>query len=351
MAGKPTVTMTLAGDEKKLTEAFDKVGTAAGDMGDKVDSASKQMDDSGSRLDAAGEAADGAESKFMGFHDVLDGVKGAFETLSDPSASFTDKLIGLGQAGADVAGGMASFLIPAIKAFWTRLMATTAATYLLTAAQTTWAAVTKATSAAMAILNAVMRANPILFIVGLIATLVGAFIVLWNKSAGFRNFFIGVWRAIQSVVGTVVGWIRDRFVWFINWVRNSPIGKVFKAIFDGIAAVVRGVGKAVMWLVDRIKDAIDWVRNLMDFGSGVDELNAKVAHRAGIPGFATGGTVPGMPGEPRLVLAHGGERIRTARQSSGGAVTIHVAPGADRGVAELIDYLARNRFLTAVVTQ
>jgi hypothetical protein len=307
------------------------------------------MDDSGSRLDAAGEAADGAESKFMGFHDVLDGVKGAFETLSDPSASFTDKLIGLGQAGADVAGGMASFLIPAVKGLWTRLMATTVATYAVTAAQTAWSAVTKATAAATAALNAVMRANPILFVVGLIAALVTAFIILWNKSAGFRLFFINMWAGIRNTVGTVVGWIKDRWNGLVNWFKGIPraIGRALGTLGGIISGVFKGavniIIDALNWGIDRINDLI-YAANVV---SPFDDIPS-IPH---IGRLHTGGIVPGMPGEEQLMLLQGGERVSTSSQGGGGSVTIHVAPGADRGVAELIDYLARNRFLTAVVTQ
>jgi hypothetical protein len=47
-------------------------------------------------------------------------------------------------------------------------------------------------------------------------------------------------------------------------------------------------------------------------------------------GFATGGTVPGPKGQPRLVVAHGGERIQTENQqrndpaTGGGSFTVNV---------------------------
>jgi len=47
--------------------------------------------------------------------------------------------------------------------------------------------------------NAVMSANPIGLVVIAIAGLVTAFVLLWNKCEGFRNFFIKMWEGIKSI--------------------------------------------------------------------------------------------------------------------------------------------------------
>jgi len=347
MSSKPTVTVTLAGDEDKLTSAFDKVGSAAKDMGSKVDSASKGMDDSSSRFDSVGESADNAEGKFMGFHDVLDGVKGAFETLADPSASFTDKLIGLGQAGADVAGGMASFLIPAIKGMWEKLMATTVATTAVTAAQTAWTAVTKATAAATAALNAVMRANPILFVVGLIAALVVAFVILWNKSAAFRGFFIGMWNGIKSVVGGVINWIKGAFNGVVDFFRKIPsrigsamgaLGSIAKNIFKG---AVNGVVDGLNWFLDH---SINWLINRVNDVSGLIGIPAipTIPH---IPRMHTGGVVPGMAGTEQLAILQAGERVSTSSQGGGGTLQV---TGDGGELQTLINYWIRTKQIQVV---
>ena len=59
--------------------------------------------------------------------------------------------------------------------------------------------VTKAQTLAQTALNAVMSANPIGVVIALVAGLVTAFVVLWNKSEAFRNFWIGLWDNIKSV--------------------------------------------------------------------------------------------------------------------------------------------------------
>ncbi len=99
--------------------------------------------------------------------------------------------------------------------------------------------------------NTVMKANPILLIVSLVAILVGVFITLWNTSDGFRNFFIGVWESISSAVSTAWNWI---------------VGVVTGAW----AAITAAFDAAVAWLVDTItgtwaaitgafQAALDWV--------------------------------------------------------------------------------------------
>ena len=56
--------------------------------------------------------------------------------------------------------------------------------------------------------------------------------------------------------------------------------------------------------------------------------------------FANGGTVPGSLGQPRLIIAHGGERVVPPGGGRGGGDTFHIdARGADAGTASLIEEL------------
>lgn len=64
------------------------------------------------------------------------------------------------------------------------MAAQTAGTWLLNAAQTA--------------LNLVMSMNPISLIIIAITALIAAFVLLWNKCEWFRNFWIGLWKVIQS---------------------------------------------------------------------------------------------------------------------------------------------------------
>lgn len=338
MSSKNTVTLTLAGDGSKLSQEFDKVGQASKQMADKVDSSSKSLADSGSGFDSLTESADGAESKFMGFHDVLDGVKGGLETLADPSASLTDKLIGLGQAGADIAGGLASFLIPALQGVWTKLTATAAAQWTLTAAQTAWNAVTEASAVAMKLLNAAFVSSPIGWIVLLIGGLVAAFVILWNKSEGFRNFFIGMWNGIKSVVGGVVDWIVNAWNGMLTFFGNivTGIGNIFSGIGNAIKGAFKG---AVNFVVDILNSVVGFFNKII-YGINLVNPFSDIPDIPKIPRMHTGGVVPGMPGQEVLMNVQAGERISTSSQGSGGKVIF--GGDLDSLLARLIMKLIRN---------
>lgn len=66
-------------------------------------------------------------------------------------------------------------------------------------------------STVFGVLNAVMAANPIGAVVFAIGALVGAFVLLWNKCEGFRNFFINMWEGIKNFFGAIPAWFEEQF--------------------------------------------------------------------------------------------------------------------------------------------
>jgi phage-related protein len=325
VANKPTVTATLVGDEKRLTDAFDAVGTASKRMTDTVSQSSRGLQDMTTASDRASEAADTAETRFTGFYDTIGGARDAIAAFNDDSLSMSDRLVALGQAGADLAGGLVGFVIPAVSGLWQRLLATSAAQWVLNAAQTAWTAITGAATTAMAALNAVMRANPIMTVITIVGLLVGAFILLWNKSAGFRNFFIGMWNGIKATVGAVVGWIRDRWNGLVSWFTNIPgrigsalgsLGGIVKNVFKG---AVNGIVDALNWFLDH---SINWLINRVNDISGVIGVPAipTIPH---IPRMHTGGVVPGSPGQERLAILQAGEKVTGRGSAASRTVTLN----------------------------
>ncbi|MDE5753127.1 MAG: phage tail tape measure protein [Oscillospiraceae bacterium] len=78
---------------------------------------------------------------------------------------------------------------------------------IITAFTTGISTITKA----FGLLNTTMLSNPIGLVIAAIAGLVAAFVVLWNKSDKFRNFWIGLWESIKSVFSgfidsIIIGW-------------------------------------------------------------------------------------------------------------------------------------------------
>lgn len=113
----------------------------------------------------------------------------------------------------------------------------------------------KSVGLAQAALNVIMAANPIGLIVAAIAGLVTAFVVLWNKSEKFRNFFKGMWEEIKKVVEKIVGAIVNFFknAWDnIKAVWDAVTG-FFSGIWDGIKEVFSAVGN---WFKERFYEAV-----------------------------------------------------------------------------------------------
>src|SRR5882757_8466115 len=134
MAG-PQVTLTFAGDESKLTQAFDKVGSSAKGMSGSVGQASREVGASAGGFDRAAEASDNTYSKM----DALESVgRGTSDTMSGLGEIMKGNLL---QGSTDLAGGVAALadgfsgaLLPAIKAIYTNGLSATAGMVRQTAA-------------------------------------------------------------------------------------------------------------------------------------------------------------------------------------------------------------------------
>lgn len=117
---------------------------------------------------------------------------------------------------------------------------------IVTAAVAAFKSLTAAIAAGktvMQALNITMSANPIGFIITIIASLVAAFIYLWNTSEGFRNFWIGLWEAVKSAVMACAV--------FIGMVM-SQIGATISAAWNAIKSTVTAAVTAVVSTVTSI---------------------------------------------------------------------------------------------------
>lgn len=72
-----------------------------------------------------------------------------------------------------------------------------------------------------------LAANPIVAIIAGITALVAAFVILWNKSEAFRNFFINLWNGIKTTVTTI--WNGIVYIFTNSWSR-------IQAIWNGVGA-------------------------------------------------------------------------------------------------------------------
>ena len=100
--------------------------------------------------------------------------------------------------------------------------------------------------------NAALAANPIGIVVTLIAGLVAAFVVLWNKCDWFREFWINLWTNIKEFCSNAV----------------AAIGKFFTetmpAAIDNMVAYLSQLPSRVSeWLLNTINNVSEWAVNMI----------------------------------------------------------------------------------------
>ena len=97
-------------------------------------------------------------------------------------------------------------------------------------------------SKAQAVLNAIMSANRVALVVLAIGALIAIFVVLWNKSETFRNFWINLWDNIKKIVSGAIDNIKKTFNKIISFVKSNwqgllllfvnPFAGAFKLLYD-----------------------------------------------------------------------------------------------------------------------
>lgn len=89
-------------------------------------------------------------------------------------------------------------------------------------------------------------ATPIGAIIAGIAALVAAFVLLWEKSEAFRNFFINLWNGIKTTVTAI--WNGITAVFTNSWNKIKLVWSVAKAYFTGILNGIKAVfGGVASW--------------------------------------------------------------------------------------------------------
>lgn len=316
------VTLTFAGDGSKLAQTFDQVGASADGMRDKVGSASRSVAESAEGFDRAGEAADGAEGKSQGFSDTLTGTKDLMDATGEiAKGNYFEGLVLAGQGGADLAGGLASFVIPAVKNLSTAMIGNAlqagraGAAFLVQRGAALASAVgTGALRLAQLGLNAAMRANPIGLVVTALLALVAGAVWAYKNVGWFRNGVDAAMRGVRTAFSAVV--TAGGAVW--GWFQKLP-GRISGA-FKGLASIISSPFSTAFNAVRNF-----WNNTLGGKGFSIPDWVPEIGGASfSIPRFHSGGIMPGAPGSEGLALLQAGERI-TPAHSSGQGVTIEVA--------------------------
>ena len=137
----------------------------------------------------------------------------------------------------------------------------------LTIAQKTAAVAQKALAAGQKLLNAVMSANPIGLVIAAITALVAAFVILWNKSEAFRNFWLGLWESIKDVAENA--WEKIKGFFTLAWAAVQVVWNAAVSFFSGIWNGIKAVFSAVVDFFKRIfQGALDAVESIWDAITG-----------------------------------------------------------------------------------
>lgn len=142
----------------------------------------------------------------------------------------------------------------------------------------------KAAAIGQRILNAAMSANPIGLVVTAIAALVAAFVTLYQKNEGFKNFIDAIWGGIKNAIGVVVDWVKDvAFPWIVNafntvkdgfvtawnfiydWVIKPWIDQ-FNRVKNLFGIVVNAVAAAFQWVWDKLSAVWGWIYDTIIMG-------------------------------------------------------------------------------------
>lgn len=163
--------------------------------------------------------------------------------------------------------------------------------------------VIKVLKPAIAALNAVMLANPIILIITLIAGLIAALVTLYKKNETFRNFVDETWASIKNVVSTVVNALVTFFTETIpnalqsaiDWVKNfahniatfftETIPEKISQLFDWFTRIPENIGYALgyalgtiaRWIVDAWNSIKEGVPKIIEsIGEFFSELPGKI---------------------------------------------------------------------------
>ena len=180
------------------------------------------------------------------------------------------------------------------------------------------------------LLNSAFLACPVLWIAMAIATLVAAFIYLWNNCDEFRQFWINLWQNIKDIFFTVWDAVKSFFTEKIPEMFNNLL-QWFIALPDNIAYWLGyALGKIIVWCITLpekareagkafLENVINFFKNLpsnietwlLNAVAKVSEWNSKLREKGAeaAKGLLTA-VVDGLKNLPSKMLEIGGNIVK-----------------------------------------
>lgn len=252
MSGLLAIVNAAPADVDKLSDAITNCDGAAEDM------ANTMLDNLGGDMTLLSSKMEGVQlAIYEKFEPALRAGVDALDKLLDGVQFVVDHSTEFIAALGAMAAGVAAYV------------AYTTAVTVMTKGWQALTIVTKAQAAAQAALNAVMALNPIGLVIAAIVGLVAAFVILWNKSEAFRNFWInlwetikqyagdaweaisgfftGAWEKIQEIWGTVTQWFSDNVI--------TPLTEFFTGAWETITGIFQSIWDKI---VEIFGPAFEW---------------------------------------------------------------------------------------------
>lgn len=194
--------------------SFDELSFSVRDFGDSVDDTFENTQDAPDKFALAiqgirSDMADMADNLMNKYAPQIESAIDGMAKVAEGFFGAVDKAVGFFTENGDtiiaIIGGIAA-ATAVYLGYTTALTVMTKGWMALTVVQ-------KLVAAGQAAVNAVMAMNPIGLVIAAIVGLVAAFVILWNKSEAFRNFWIELWEKIKDAASVAKEKISE-------WIEN-----------------------------------------------------------------------------------------------------------------------------------